>query len=139
MKTSQIDVKNLVNSEIYMVIQDMSFNACVMDDKIFSGSLLKNNSFINVTFKNCVFFACDLEKIEFAGCKFINCQFQFVNSRSCNFNSCDFENCVWVHGSTLYNQLSNCNVDAQTKTYFSRGNNKLHQCFSPNVVEPVIA
>jgi uncharacterized protein YjbI with pentapeptide repeats len=127
-KTSLIDMNDFVNTDIYSVIQNASFNACTLKDKIFSGSLLKNNSFTNVTFENCVFFASDLEKTEFIGCKFVNCQFQFVNSRSCDFTSCKFENTVWVQGSTLYNHLSNCEMDLATTQHFGKGNNRIHNC-----------
>lgn len=137
MKTSLIDINNYVNPEVYAVISDASLNTCNLNDKIFSGSLLKNNSFTDVTFENCVFFASDLEKCMFLNCKFINCQFQFVNSRSCDFIDCQFQNTLWVHGSTLYNQLTNCEMDVATSAHFGKGNNRIHKCSTPNEADVI--
>jgi uncharacterized protein YjbI with pentapeptide repeats len=133
--TSQLTM-NTLNSNTYQFLVDVELNSCTLNDKIFSGSLLKNNSFKQVTFVDCVFFATDIEKTNFIGCEFINCQFQFVNIRSCEFSGCKFNNLTWVQGSTLYNHFSSCELDFATIDHIEKGTNKMLNCFSKQMTNP---
>lgn len=96
-------------------ISDTYMNICYLDtkletikDKVYSGSLFAENSFTNVAFENCVFFACHFDSNLFSQCTFLNCEFHFTHLLGNVFENCQFDAVTWISGSQVKNDFKQC-------------------------------
>lgn len=109
MKTSLMDMTNIIISGTYTMLMDQSFVSLSLSHQSFSGSKLTSNLFQDVVFEGCVFFSSSINSTNFIDCHFKNCNFSFARIEDCNFISCTFENCSF----NITNSL-NCNFMACT-------------------------
>ena len=90
MKTQTIILENELKLSTYMHITGMEMTNCTINEAIYSGSLLTNNVYSGITFRNCTFYACNLDANLFLNCRFENCSFQFSHFHSSSFENCEF-------------------------------------------------
>ncbi len=159
MITSLMDMKNVIFSETYATITDMTVASLSFSHQSITGSFLSQNLFKEVDFTDCAFFSTTILKTKFIGCKFKNCNFGFSKIENCNFISCTFENCTftltnslnnnyhsctffntaWKQGISRENDLFNCQFNDFNTIFTKDESNKLDFCFFPVIENELMA
>jgi uncharacterized protein YjbI with pentapeptide repeats len=122
-KTQTIIMKNELNLNTYMHITGLEMTNCTILDAIYSGSLLTNNVYSGVTFRNCTFYACNLDANLFLNCTFENCIFQFSHFHSSSFENCEFNNNQWLKTHFAKNEFMGCQLDEAAQITIDGGIN----------------
>lgn len=129
--TSTIEIKNLIATEQYEVIEKEFIKDYEYNDLTISGSLFTETKMSQVTFKNCIFYGSQFRNSSFLGCKFENCEFRFSTIAGCNFIAAEFQNCTWAQTRFKDSKLSSCFLDAMTlQTLGGTQSNLVEDCYS---------
>lgn len=123
MKTQTIILENELKLSTYMHITGIELTNCTISEAIYSGSLLTNNVYSGVTFRNCIFYACNLDANLFLNCRFENCNFQFSHFHSSSFENCEFAGSQWLKTHFAKNEFIACLLDEAAQITIDGGIN----------------
>ena len=104
MRTSNIEIFNLVITDTYANVKDTKIEDAIIADRNITGCKFDNIIFEGIEFINCNFQSTEITNCKFINCKFIGCNFKFTKFNNCNLISCMTENCYFCITNSL-----NCN------------------------------